>query len=413
MACLTAAVVTLGLLPLSVTASSDSIDLAASASNVKLLGRTTVGENGIEPHSTGAGIAFYSECSGDITLTMTGQPTKFDSLYLAVFIDGELHRVPFKTRVNQRATQELVIAENLAAGKHKIEIVRETEENYGSCVWEAITLNGKMTPVEDAPLLIEFVGDSITAGYASYPQTEETKGLSVEHPALEAGVKTYAYLTAQALGADFQSVCASGYGVVHGYNYDGVTMPMMYEYAGYYHDNSENGKWAFERKADVVVIHLGANDSDRGTTYDEMADGAKAFMETVRAHNPDAAIVWATGETYLKFEKQLAEAVEALGGAEQGYYFTVLPEGKSGGAGHPNLEEHAETADALTAFLQENVLIVEEPLEETLVTTTSASSQESDLPKAPNRKLWWALGAAGAAAVAALVFAIVWKPKKP
>ncbi len=358
-------IMTLGMLPMNTAFAAEAVDLAASADQVKLLGRTTVGDNGIEPHSTGTGIAFYSECSGDILLTMTGKPTKFNSLYLAIFVDGELNRVEFKSPVNVSATQELVIAEDLPNGKHKIEIVRETEETYGSYVWESIALNGTMTPVENAPMLIEFVGDSITAGYASYPRSEETKGMNVEHPALEAGVKTYAYLTAQELGADFQSVCASGYGVVKGYNYDGVTVPMMYEYAGYYHDNTEAGKWAFERQANIVVIHLGANDSDRGTTYEEMSEGAKAFLQTVRAHNPDAAIVWATGETYLKFEKQLADAVEELGGAENGFYFVVLPEGTSGGAGHPNLDEHAETAQALTAFLQENVIptleIAEEP----------------------------------------------------
>ena len=214
LAWLTVLIMTLGVLPVMMVSAADAVDLASDSECVKLLGRTTVEENGIEPHSTGAGIAFYSKCSGDITLTMTGTPTKFDSLYLAVFVDGEMHRVAFQSRINCTSTQELVIAEDLPKGNHKIEIVRETEENYGRCVWESIALNGTVRPVEDAPLLIEFVGDSITAGYASYPRTEETKGISVEHPALEAGVKTYAYLTAEALGADFQSVCASGYGVV-------------------------------------------------------------------------------------------------------------------------------------------------------------------------------------------------------
>ncbi len=384
-------VMTLGVLP-TAASSAQTVELASAADRVKLLGRTTVGEDGIEPHSTGAGIAFYSKCSGTLTLTMTGTPTKFGSLYLAVFVDGELHRVEFKGKINQTSTQELVIAENLSDGKHKIEIVRETEENYGSYIWKSITLNGTMTPVEEAPLLIEFVGDSITAGYASYPETEESKGLSVEHPVYMAGVKSYAYLTAQALGADFQSVCASGYGVVRGYNNDGVTLPLMYEYAGYYHDNSEDGKWTFDRPADVVVINLGANDSDRGTTHDEMATGAKAFMESVRAHNPNAAIVWITGETYLKFEKQLAAAVEELGGAEKGFYFKVVPEGTSGGAGHPNLEEHANTAQALTAFLKEQGICTE---------TSTANG----------RLLWIVLGAIGGAAVLAAAWLLISKLK--
>ena len=167
---------------------------------------------------------------------------------------------------------------------------------------------------------------------------------------------------------------------------------MMYEYAGYYHDNGEDGKWMFERPADVVVIHLSANDSDRGTTYEEMAAGAKAFMQTVREKNPDAAIVWATGETYLKFKDQLDNAVQELGGAEKGFYFTVLPEGTSGGAGHPNLEEHAATAEVLTQFLKENVPLPAKP--------------------APNNVwLWIALGAASVVAAMAVVLRKLFKRK--
>ena len=384
-----AMIVTLGAVPTVSASSVRTVDLAAEASCVKLLGRTTVEDYGIEPHSTGAGIAFYAECSGDITLAMTGAPSKFESLYVAVFVDDVLQRVEFTGQIGRRHTEELVIARDLPQGKHKIEIVRETEENYGRYIWTSISLNGTITPVENAPLLIEFVGDSITAGYASYPQTEENESLSVEHPVFMAGVKSYAYLTAQALNADFQSVCASGYGVVRGYNSDGVTLPMMYDYAGYYHNKGKSGIWAFERPADIVVIHLGANDSDRGTTLEEMATGAKTFMESVRSRNPDAAIVWVTGETYRKFEQQLEQAVQELGGAEKGFYYTVLPEGTSGGAGHPNLEEHAVTADALVQFLKENVL-----------------------PSATPSALWVTLGVIGGIAMLAVLALIVFKFKR-
>ncbi|MBR5133988.1 MAG: hypothetical protein IKV35_00140 [Clostridia bacterium] len=407
---MTAMMMTVGMIPFSTVSAASPVSLSSAADDVKLLGRTTVGKDGIEPHSTGAGIAFYSECSGDITLTMTGKPTKFASLYLAIFVDGEMHRVEFKGQVNRSSTQELVIAEGLSNGKHKIEIVRDTEENYGSYVWESITLSGDMTPVEDAPLLIEFVGDSLTAGYASYPYTDETKGLSVEHPALEAGTKTYAYLTAQALGADFQSVCASGYGVVKGYNSDGVTVPKLYEYAGYYHNKKDSGKWAFERTADVVVINLGSNDANRGTTAEQMATEAKAFTEAVRAHNPDAAIVWMTGVSSAKFDAQFETVVSELGGAEKGYYFVNLPEGSSGGAGHPSIEEHAQTAQALTQYLKENVLPAEE---ETTPTVPSVSVPDTD-GGSNNTVLWIVLGAIGAVlvlAAVAVVLVVVMKKK--
>lgn len=389
--CFLTMMMTVGVLPMSAASAASTVDLVTASEDVKLLGRTTVSEKGIEPHSTGAGMAFYAECGGDITLTMTGKPTKFSSLYLAVFVDGEQHRVEFPCELNRRSTEELVIATDLEPGKHTIEIVRETEENYGTYLWESISLDGVISPMEERPLLIEFVGDSLTAGYASYPETEDRQGLSVEHPAYEAGVKTYAYLTAQALHADFQSVCASGYGVVRGYNNDGVTVPELYEYAGYYHNKGDDGKWSFARQADVVVINLGSNDAARGVSEEEMREGAKAFLQSVREHNPEASIVWMTGKSSAKYDDVLSAVVEELGGAEEKFHFVNLPEGSSGGAGHPNLDEHAETADALTQFLQESVIPA--PAEDGTLAT-----------------VLWVCGAVLLAVIVAVAF-FVWKKK--
>ncbi len=346
----------LGAVPLATQAAETTIDLATQAELVKIVGRAEVTDKGVAPYTTGAGVAFYADCAGDIAVTVSGSSLKWDKQCLAVFVDGvEQDRVIFECPNYKAATATLTIATGLSAGMHRIELYRDTEEVFGEIAFEAITLDGTISPVPASPMMFEFIGDSLTCGYASYPH--EDKSTSVEHPLWEAGSRSFAALTARAFGADFQSVCASGYGIICGWNGDRVTLGDMYDYVSYY--NSDN-KWAFDRKADVVVINLGANDSDRMAAWrkdeEDVGNGIRALLEQVRAHNPDAKIVWATGMAGVKFKEQATAHIAELGGADAGYYYVELPEGMSSDGGHPTLEEHAAASEALVAFLKSEVL---------------------------------------------------------
>lgn len=347
-----------------VFAEGDAItyQLADCADDVTLLGRTETVDSGIEPHTTGAGIAFYSDCSGDIELTVTGTSNMFNAQYFAVYVDGVMQeRVKFPLTVKKDVTRTLTVATGLSDQMHLVQIVRETEEVNASCVFNSITLNGTLTPAAKAPMLIEFVGDSITCGYGAYPQSAESIRLSVDHSIREAGTQTYAYLTAAELGMDFQACCTSGYGAECGWNGDGVNMQDMYPYTAYHHNHAGDAAlWSFERKADIVVINLGTNDVTSRTrnnkTMAQIGAGMKALMEQVKEKNPEAAIVWCTGMMGVFADTEVKANVESLGGAAAGYYYCELPTGTSGGAGHPNLEQQAAAAEVLTEFLEEQVL---------------------------------------------------------
>ncbi len=346
----------LGTVPFAAQAAQTDYALATQAELVKIVGRAEVTDKGIAPYTTGAGVAFYADCAGDITVTVSGSSLKWDKQCLAVFVDGEeQERVIFDCPNYKEATAALTIASGLSAGMHRIELYRDTEEVFGEITFESIALDGTISPVPEAPMLFEFIGDSLTCGYASYPR--EDKSTSVEHPLWEAGSRSFAALTARAMGADFQSVCASGYGIICGWNGDRVTLGDMYDYASYY--NSDN-EWAFDRKADVVVINLGANVSDRMAAWskdqEDVGDGIRALLEQVRAHNPDAKIVWATGMAGVNFKEQATAHIDELGGEKAGFYYVELPFGMSSDGGHPTLEEHAAASEAPTAFLKNEVL---------------------------------------------------------
>jgi len=97
-----------------------------------------------------------------------------------------------------------------------------SEANNGPVGVSTITVGSDsvlpIAPTSKKPLHIEFVGDSITCAYGveGKDQYEDFKTTT------ENFLKSYAYLTAQKLDADYSTACYSGYGVVSSYSSDGV-----------------------------------------------------------------------------------------------------------------------------------------------------------------------------------------------
>ncbi len=342
-------------------------DLANYADMVRLVGRTIVTEDGIAPQTTASGIAFYTDAEHLNMVISGGQGycKMFAHEYFIVYIDGEI-AVRWELRFNNSGVSgrdEFSLDKYLDGKMHRVEVLRETEEVNAVALYETLIVDEDATvmPALEAPAMIEFIGDSITTGYGAYPTSAKTATYAVDDPIRQAGTKSYAYLTAQQLGMDIQVCCTSGYGVVCGYNWDSANLQGMYPYTAYHNDHeSDDALWSFERPADIVVINLGTNDNGtyrgKGKTEKDMKDGIKAMMELAREKNPDADVVWVTGMMGVTFKTVIEDVVDELGGADEGYYFCVLPKGTSGGAGHPNGEQHAAAAEVLTAFLKDSVL---------------------------------------------------------
>ncbi|WP_245237094.1 SGNH/GDSL hydrolase family protein [Paenibacillus ihuae] len=218
---------------------------------------------------------------------------------------------------------------------------------------------------------IEFIGDSITCGYG----VDDEHELHAFSTATEDVTKTYAYLTARQLQADYSMVSYSGYGIITGYteNDQKLTthlLPDYYEKVG----KSEGGfddtllpqevPWDFSKLVpDLIVINLGTND-DSYTKEDagkqaEYAQEYVEFLKMVRRNNPHAPILctlgimggrlylyveqavsvysWETGDsniTAMKFDEQLPA---------DGYAIDF----------HPSEATHRKAANQLTAQIRE------------------------------------------------------------
>ena len=108
-------------------------------------------------------------------------------------------------------------------------------------------------------LKIEFVGDSITAGYGVLGNKGDAWSVTNSDC-----TGSYAYLTAQKLDADYSVVAWSGI-CTKAYMWANINMDNLYKRVS----NSNTAQYAFDFSPDVVVLNLGTNEATYlGSHYD-------------------------------------------------------------------------------------------------------------------------------------------------
>lgn len=218
----------------------------------------------------------------------------------AVIVDGEI----ILDDIMSEKTKTVKLFEGETSRTAEVKIIHLSEANNGTIgISEIKTVSDSPVPVVPAgkkDLKIEFIGDSITCAYGV-----EGKSASDQYTtATENFMKSYAYLTAEKLGADYSTVSYSGHGIVSGYSNDGNRnadniVPPYYKNCGNLSNYAK--PWDFTADPnDVVVINLGTNDysyvsKDFDTRSQEFVDGYAEFLETVRECNPDAHIICTFG----------------------------------------------------------------------------------------------------------------------
>ncbi len=325
----------------------------------KGLGRYELNEGVLNLEMSASGFSFNAYLYGDVKATV--ENCRY-MLYYAVYLDGE--RVE-DVAINGNEKGEITLLSDLPFGYHSIEVVKQFE-TMRSTDFKSISINGEFgAKPENKELLIDFVGDSITCGYGNLMKNGETK---IRH---EDGTKAYGFLTAQKLGADWAMISRSGATAVDVSSYDPTCgcMPKDYEKCS---TNSEFN-WNFERKADIVVINLGTNDSSRIPTYlgtSTVAETRAIFEEAMltfakrvaELNGKDVKIVFAFGlmspvggtqEWVVEAYKDMVNELSAEG---YNVYFTRLTARQNGGAAHPDANDADLASDELVSFLKESVL---------------------------------------------------------
>jgi hypothetical protein len=283
--------------------------------------------------------------------------------YFNIIIDG---KVTQKLHLD-REKHEYVIAANLPAGKHSLEIFKLTEWAMGKTWLYGLTLDAG-TQLLPAPATkkrkIEFFGNSITCGYAVLDTTGQDRGSAP----FEDNYKSYAAITARHFDAEYYCTARSGIGML--VSWFPLIMPEMYNRLD---ANNPQSKWDFSRYTpDVVVINLFQNDSwlvehpehpefkaRFGTTKPTPQDIVKAyqdFVAKIRAVYPKAHIICALGNMDASREGSpwpgyIKQAVANMN--HKSIHTLIFPVKKT--RGHPNAQEQRAMANQLTAFIEKNI----------------------------------------------------------
>ena len=327
------------------------------ASGVRWFGRVDTTTFAGQPRFSWSGTGFVAKFSGTslaAELTNSGAAPIFKAV-----IDG----APQATFTAATGTGTYMLATGLAAGTHTVELYRQTEGPQGESRLASLTVadGALMDPPAGANRLIEFIGDSITAGYGDLG----TDVNASECFTTESHWDTYAAVAGRALGAEVSTVAASGRGIVR--NYDptdtGPRMPMLYARAV---ANATTPAWDFHVEPQVVVINLGTNDisngkGDPGTPF---RDTYVTLLQTIRAYYPHTFIICTiapllNGSDLSTIRGHIQTAVQARKDAGdsnvESFDIPAQTSDKYACQYHPNVAENMMMADMLVSEIKTRV----------------------------------------------------------
>ncbi|MCY1138043.1 GDSL-type esterase/lipase family protein [Actinoplanes sp. Pm04-4] len=229
----------------------------------------------------------------------------------------------------------------LAAGNHTLIVsYRQVAGSYtGDAVFQGLTLDAGATTFKAParPKLVEFVGDSITAGATSS----------------QLAVTDYAFKAGEKLGYDHTQIAIGGMCLSE--TADGC---WAHETRYWMSSGGQAGadQWDFTRyRADAVVINLGTNDKSHGVSGPDFQAKYAAFLSRVRSKFPNAKI-FALRTFIGRYAGETRAAVQArnaAGDTAVSYVDTTgwLPADGLSDSVHPNDKGHQAVADRLAPIL--------------------------------------------------------------
>jgi lysophospholipase L1-like esterase len=229
----------------------------------------------------------------------------------------------------------------LAAGNHTLIVsYRQVAGSYtGDAVFQGLILDaGASTfkaPVR--PRLLEFVGDSITAGATSS----------------QLAVTDYGFKVGEKLGYDHTQIAIGGMCLA-------VTADGCWAQETRYWMSSGGqagtDQWDFSRyTADAVVINLGTNDKSHGVSATDFQAKYLAFLARIRTKFPNAKL-FALRTFIGRYAAETQAAVRARNTAGDANVFYVdttgwLPAGGLSDSVHPNDAGHQAVTDRLAPII--------------------------------------------------------------
>jgi lysophospholipase L1-like esterase len=352
-------------------AADGSVAVAASHPFVSYLGR-------VDCHASGGPMLGFVGASVRVRFVGTGLDLRLEDFgrgtpqttnYYDVSIDGAPPRA-----LEVSPERELYpLAANLSRGEHRVELFKRIESAPGGVVGAGrarilgFVLHGeRLLPVALPARRLEFIGDSITAGYGDEISTDDPA--NAPYTTLGSnGHKAFGAVTAARLGAQYMAVAYSGRGVSRNYaGSGGQVVPDLYLQS--VPEEPTASAWdPAQYTPDAVIINLGSNDfSTPGVDRVAFVERYIAFLTTLRRYYPEAMFVAALGpmlsdvyppgeNAWTNAQADVKAAVDARKRAGDARIEIVLFAPQSGPWGedwHPTVATHEKMAQELSARLE-------------------------------------------------------------
>lgn len=246
---------------------------------------------------------------------------------------------------------------------HEISIIRDTQPSYdedGPVYLDAVYTDGEPERPAERPLLIEFIGDSLTVGEGCLgPESaEEWRLVWISH------MPAFPTLVSEKLNAEKRVIALGGWGAARSWdNQPDSRIGRIYDRLCAITPSGDVPADFPERPANAVVINLGTNDAsalskmteaEREAAERELRVRAGELMEMVRAHNPQALILWAYGLCGRQVEPILQAAVKYRqnAGDMNVRYLSLTPAASNGSRMHPSREAHQKAAEEIAEAIK-------------------------------------------------------------
>lgn len=271
--------------------------------------------------------------------------------YYDVVVDSEAPRL---LKLSPNLT-EYTVCKGLQSGIHTVRVIKRTESRFSTGQLLGVETDDAtgILPSDAPDRRIEFIGDSITAGYGTEATNPNDATCQVNRG--ENAELTYAALTAQALGAEFVNISWTGVGVLCPVN-GKDTAAALYERAL---PTNVSSQWDFQWAPQVVVINLGTNDTTLAAANPSaFANAYGDLLAKVRGHYPHATIfcllgTMLQGDDLIRIRAGVSAALQARASAGDAMItlLELAPDDGSRGYGcgfHPVAATHALMAAQLT-----------------------------------------------------------------
>ena len=333
---------------------------------VKLIGRTYYDDDldavMMSQSASGFTIKFKgSSLTADLVATNTDIETK--KPYIAIIVDGEYSN-PIVKSLDSNEINDLVLVSNLSNTEHEVTVIKRNEAIESFFGLKKISTDGKLLPKVEKERYIEVLGDSTIAGY----------GIEVPNGVVKTSentniMKTFTYLAALNFDADYSIMCNSGWGLIGSKWTNPQTMNLFEVYKRYYGTlNVSNNKHIYSeeyfdfttaRKADVVILSVGANDltyisegfnistTEGNKRRDEFTEKYIELLNFINEQYGEDVDIFMVSWTEVGMDSTIKKVLDKANKTMDNVYMVTVKGDRKASSSHPSIESHAECAQIL------------------------------------------------------------------